>query len=362
MAWARNIEPVDGGEYGDDNTAHGAAGRGAGDNHPGDAVCARRARRREADGRVLGPLGSRRECPARKAVPGMGRKGKNRHQGRLHHLQRRQGSVDRRRRGTVPLRTRHSRHAGVVRAGLRRQPRAGRRRHGSADPAARCGQRRRRIPWQAGRALGRGADRGRQHRVAALCADRPDEGVLRARRHQDVSGRRAARQGTDGRLELGLFHASGGEMLQGRLCVRDADELVQRRDADDRRAVQQLRRAAGQRQGRHHRQQRPGEGRARMGEKDGAVLSAQRLRLGRFLEQQGADLGAERADLQRPVGVGGSQARRTQGYGPSRPRKGRRAVTSPAATAIGASGSSRPTRRRRRTCCCTCRRATRWQS
>ena len=102
----------------------------------------------------------------------------------------------------------------------------------AADPAARRGQRRRRIPRQAGRALGRGADRGRQHGLAALRADRPDEGVLRARRHQDVSGRRAARQGADGFLELGLFHAGGGEMLQGRLCVRDADELVQRRDAD----------------------------------------------------------------------------------------------------------------------------------
>src|SRR4029077_2274060 len=50
-----------------------------------------------------------------------------------------------------------------------------------------------------------------------------------------------------------------------------------------------------------------------MVQEDGAVFPGERLRLGRRLEQQGADLRAERADLQRAVGLGGGQARRAEG-------------------------------------------------
>ena len=73
----------------------------------GDAVCARGACRREAVRRVLGPLGARRQRAAGQALPRMGREGKDRHQRRFHHLQRRQGSVDRRRRGAGQDRARH---------------------------------------------------------------------------------------------------------------------------------------------------------------------------------------------------------------------------------------------------------------
>ena len=178
-------------------------------------------------------------APLRKALPGMGREGKGRAQGRLHHLERRQGSADRRRRGAGQDRPRHSELHRLVCAGLCREPRTGRRPHGGADRAARRGQRRRRISRQAGRPLGRGADLVRQHAVAALRPHRPDEAVRRARRDQDVPGRRAARQGAGGGLDLGFLLAGGREVPQGRLSVRHADQHHQRRGAVGRRDVQQ---------------------------------------------------------------------------------------------------------------------------
>ena len=162
----------------DDDTKDRAADRGARDDDAGEPVRARSARGRQAQRRVLGSLGARRQQAARTALPGMGREGKGRSYGRFHHLERRQGSADGRRRGAGQDRTRHHAVHGLVRAGPRGEPGAGRRRDGDADPAERPGQRRRRISRQAGWPLGRGADLVRQHALAALRPHRPDASSL----------------------------------------------------------------------------------------------------------------------------------------------------------------------------------------
>ncbi len=59
----------------------------------------------------------------------------------------------------------------------------------------------------------------------------------------------------------------------------------------------------------HHRQQRRHPHRARLVQENRAVLSRERLCLGRRRQQQGADLRAQRVDLQRPIGLGRGEAR-----------------------------------------------------
>ena len=217
------------------------------------------------------------------------------------------------------------------------------------------GQRRRRISRQAERPLGRGADRGRQHAVAALRPHRPDEAVRRARRDQDVPGRRAARQELDDSWTWDFFsqaaekcHKAGYPFGMPMSTTQRRGAIGSARCSTPTASSWSTQRATSPSTSDAHRAG------ARMVQEDRAVLPAERLCLGRRLEQQGADLRPERADLQRADRPGrwpsATRRRSPSSCGPSRRRKARRAGMSPAATAIGGSGISRPTNRRRRAC------------
>ena len=167
---------------------------------------------------------------------------------------------------------------------------------------------------KAERPLGRGADLVRQQPFAALRPHRPDEAACRARRHQDVPGRRAARQGAADKWTWDFFSQAAEKCHKAGYPFGMPISTVQRRGAMGRRDVQRPRRAAGRRQGRHHRQKRRDAGRCSNGSRRLVpFFPEERLCLGRRLEQQGADLGPERADLQRALGLGGGQARRAEG-------------------------------------------------
>ena len=149
--------------------------------------------------------------------------------------------------------------------------------------------------------------------VAALRPHRPDEAVRRARRDQDVPGRRAARQGAGGGLDLGFLLAGGREMPQGRLSVRHAGQHHQRRGAMGRRDVQQpTARSWSTPRARSRSRATP----------PGTVLEWFKRTVPFFppsvfawddaSNNKALISGPERADLQRAVGLGGRQARRAE--------------------------------------------------
>ena len=277
-------------------------------------VRARGACRRQAERRVLGSLGARRQRAARKALPGMGREGKGRPHGRFHHLERRQGSADRRRRGAGQDRTRH--HA-ASRPGTRRAMPTSLepvddvmatliQQHGPVSAGAEY------LGKQDGHWVAVPTSFGST--LSPPCA-RID--LMKQLVGLDVTKMYPAGAPPDkelaGRSGPGSSSTQAAEKCsKGGLSVRHAAQHLQRRGAMGRRDVQQPRRAAGRRQGRDHGQQRRDPDRAGMVQEDRAVLPAERLCLGRRLEQQGADLGAKRADLQRALGLGGGEARRAE--------------------------------------------------
>ena len=129
----------------------------------------------------------------------------------------------------------------------------------------------------------------------------------------NVSGRRAARQGTRRQMDLGQFSRRRREMPQGRARLRHAARRHQRRGRLGLCGAARLRRADGRQGRQHHGQVRRDEAGAGMVPEAGAGAAAERLRLGRCLEQQVADLRAGRADHEPAFGLGGGGARRAEG-------------------------------------------------
>ena len=227
------------------------------------------------------------------AVQRMGRQGKGRDHDRLHHLARRQAAADRGGRSAGALRARHADLSRLGRRGAGRQ-RWRRSTTSWTELIAQNGE----VPAgiehrrQAKRALDRGAGSGRQPDTAALRPHRLFQAVCRARPDQDVSGRRAARQGTRGQVDLGLRFSHAAEKChKGRPCrsaCRSASPTTRShwvgavfaptaRSWSTRTATSPSSptRQAG----------------ARMVQEARAGAAAECLRVGRCLEQQGADLG-----------------------------------------------------------------------
>ena len=100
---------------------------------------------------------------------------------------------------------------------------AGRRHRRCADQGARRGPRRHRISSASRTATGSRFRRGRSTIAAVLRPHRHAEGTCRSRRHQDVPGRRAGRQGIVRQMDVGLFPDGRREVPQGRPSVRPAD-------------------------------------------------------------------------------------------------------------------------------------------
>jgi hypothetical protein len=224
---AENIEGNNGND--DANTPYSIEDGGSCFDHACGTVYTWRICGRETLLRVLGPLGADSDGASGAPLPGMGGQGKSRHHDRFHHLQWRQGPVDRG--GRVASKSRPRRFAvhQLVRDRSGRKSRTGRRRRGRDHCAERQPQQSRRVSRKIQWPLDRRADRIRQHPVAALRPHRFDAATRRARRDQNVPGGRAARSASDRELDVGLLPRCGREVLQGRIPVRHAAERHPRR-------------------------------------------------------------------------------------------------------------------------------------